>query len=32
MTDPILEVRQLTCERGERVLFKGLSFEVRQAL
>lgn len=29
MTDPILEVRQLTCERGERVLFKGLSFEVR---
>ncbi len=29
MTDPILEVRRLTCERGERVLFKDLSFEVR---
>lgn len=29
MTDPILEVRDLTCERGERVLFRGLHFAVR---
>lgn len=28
MTDPILEVRGLTCERGERVLFKGMNFAV----
>ncbi len=29
MTDPILDVRSLTCERGERVLFKGMNFSVR---
>ena len=28
MTEPILEVRALTCERGERTLFQGLSFAV----
>ena len=28
MTDPILEVRNLTCERGERTLFQGLTFVV----
>ena len=28
MTQPILEVRGLTCERGERTLFQGMSFAV----
>lgn len=28
MSEPILEVRGLTCERGERTLFEGLSFAV----
>lgn len=28
MTQPILEVRGLTCERGERTLFEGMSFAV----
>lgn len=28
MSDPILEVRDLTCERGERTLFKGMSFAI----
>ena len=28
MTQPILEVRDLACERGERVLFTGMSFSV----
>ena len=28
MTEPILEVRGLTCERGERTLFRGMSFSV----
>ena len=28
MTQPMLEVRELTCERGERTLFQGLSFAV----
>lgn len=30
MTAPILEVRSLTCERGERTLFQGLSFSVEE--
>lgn len=29
MTDPILEVRDLTCERGERILFEKLCFSVK---
>lgn len=28
MSDPILEVRGLTCERGERTLFRGMTFAV----
>ena len=28
MSDPILEVRGLTCERGERTLFRGMNFAV----